>query len=156
MDSPGVKILLELVRQNKEFSNPRFADPIMLGPGQAYHYTFWRNDILKDGRFRGTAFNAESLSCTQRGLRSPKATCDPGIVFAYGTLERSLREASGECDILKIQYRAAVSAMHAPEAAIWGENRAATVMIISTDILMPPIYVGKVHELYHQLIQNGL
>jgi hypothetical protein len=130
---PTVETVLNLARANPEFSMPGFPPPTIIPPGECYHYTFWWQMIEKEKMFRGAPLEAKSISCTQFGLTSEQAKELIGIVFAYGTLYRCLKEASNKSDVVKIKHKGAVAAYHGKEVGI-RNGGSPTLMILSTDI----------------------
>ncbi len=104
----------------------------VLPTGTAFHYTHHGDAIQALGRFLGAPLTA-NLDRTQSTLRSPPATADPGVVFAYSDLSDAIEEGFG-AEIIEVSFKCAVRATHSQEAALDSSAQLPTILICSSDI----------------------
>ena len=113
---------------------PNFVDVEILSSGTAYHYTTHADQINADGRFLGAPLTPD-LDRTQNNPRSPQATNDPGVVFAYENINDAVDEGFNQM-IVEISYSAAVRATHEQEAALdYDAGAPPTILISSNEIV---------------------
>lgn len=114
---------------------PGFVEPTIEGAGSGFHYTRHAETILRTGAFRGAPVTPNLVS-TQRSADSVPATDSEGVVFAYPSLPKAAEMGLGQ-EILRIQFRSALSVFHAAEREI--ERKYAlidsrTLLILATEI----------------------
>jgi hypothetical protein len=119
-----------------ESSVKTFTNCKLRGAGVAYHYTNHFAAIEARGGFLGAPIDS-NLDKTQYKILSDPAAHDPGVVFAYEN-ESDTREEGFGCDIVRIEFSAAVQALHSQEAELdrmSGETSTPhTILILNTDI----------------------
>ena len=112
-----------------------FTEVQLLDKGEAFHYTPHAETISKSGRILGAPID-NNLAGTQRTSSSQPAKHDPGVIFAYPTIEKAVEQGL-DFEILRIAYTKAISATHSLEAqyAKYGVQIAPTVLILTTDVI---------------------
>jgi hypothetical protein len=135
-----VKTGEDLLRYVRE-SVPLFLDPILVGPGEAFHYTYRAAEILASPKLLGAPVSP-NLATTQQSICPPSAKHDPGVVFAYQQRAKCEEEGKRQ-QFLRIRFQKAVSAMQKGEKESLERDRVAhgfpyliepTLLIMTGDI----------------------
>jgi len=141
----------ETLRQHLVTNVPVFRNIEILQAGEAFHYTPHFSEILKTGKFFGAPVD-QNLDFTQDGFDFPKATCDPGVVFAYEHSKDAVEEGAG-CDVLQIEYSSAIRAEHSQEVDCMGAPP--TILIVNADILGFEFYCKGRKSAFHFPANDG-
>jgi hypothetical protein len=104
---------------------PTFEVIRILKGGVAYHYTTRADEIHSAGRFLGAQLSPD-LDCTQNPNQPNRASADPGVVFAYASLQEAAEEGDSAlflypgrtAHVFRLSYSCAVEARHLQEAEL--------------------------------------
>jgi hypothetical protein len=100
---------------------PTFDILRLLDTGVAYHYTTRADEILEAKKLLGAPLSID-LDNAETANGPKRASADPGVVFAYTSLQEAVEEGNAKslvydlpAHIFRIQYSCAVEALHLQE-----------------------------------------